>query len=186
MNPTDEALMAQVRSGDVRKLALLFERHHRRLYRFFRHLNPDAQAAEDLVQDVFFRILRHRETYDESRPFAAWMYQIARNARAERGRGAHRELHLVDAPEFDEPAGPEPNPEQCLGRSQQIGLLHRALRALPEDKRELLVMTRFQELKYSQIADILGCEIGAVKVRIYRAMRALGQAYEQLSGEKAS
>jgi RNA polymerase sigma-70 factor (ECF subfamily) len=64
--------------------------------------------------------------------------------------------------------------------------LRRALAQLPVEKRELLVLSRFQNLKYSEIAQILDCEIGAVKVRIYRAVRELGQIFNQLSGEKAS
>jgi len=64
--------------------------------------------------------------------------------------------------------------------------LRRALDRLPLDKREVLVLSRFQNLKYSEIADILGCEVGAVKVRVFRAIRELGEIFGELTGERAS
>jgi len=188
--PTDEALMAQVRSGDLRKLALLFERHHRPVYNFFRHMTGDSDLSQDLTQDVFFRILRYRHTYEDGRPYAAWMYQIARNAKTDAAQKRKGELRRVNDPnedeEMPEPVSLRPGIEETLGRRQEIRLLRRALERLPEEKRELLVLSRFQNLKYESIAQILGCDAGAVKVRVYRAVRALGQIYLELSGEKAS
>jgi RNA polymerase sigma factor (sigma-70 family) len=191
VNPTDEALMAQVRGGDLRKLAILFERHHRRVYNFFVHMNSDRDASEDLAQELFFRILRYRQSYDETRPFAAWMYQIARNLNTEQVQKRKPELQLVTGNGEDEaivaePASNDIGAEEALRKQQEIGLLKNALGRLPSEKREILVLSRYQDLKYEEIAQILGCEVGAVKVRVYRAVRALSQIYLELSGEKAS
>jgi len=68
----------------------------------------------------------------------------------------------------------------------EIGILKRAMAMLPLEKRELLVLSRYQNLKYEEIAQILGCDVGAVKVRVYRAVRALGQIYFELAGQRAS
>jgi RNA polymerase sigma-70 factor (ECF subfamily) len=76
--------------------------------------------------------------------------------------------------------------DENLKRKQEITLLKRAMSLLPLEKRELLVLSRYQNLKYEEIASILGCDVGAVKVRVYRAVRALGQIYFELAGEKAS
>jgi RNA polymerase sigma factor (sigma-70 family) len=192
VNINDEALMAQVREGDLRKLAILFERHHRPLYSFFVHMNGDPDLSEDLVQDVFFRLLRYRHTYDETRPFAAWMYQVARNASYDHAQKRRGELQLAIEGGDDEdraarePVSMEPDAEQRLRKRQEVHLLKKALERLPDDKREVLVLSRFQNLKYEEIASILGCEVGAVKVRVYRATRALGQIYFELAGERAS
>jgi RNA polymerase sigma factor (sigma-70 family) len=191
LNPTDEALMAQVRGGDLRKLAILFERHHRRVYNFFVHMNGDRDVSEDLAQEVFFRMLRYRSGYDEKRPFAAWMYQIARNLNNDRAQRRKGELQLVTADGEEESTPNEPRSgeigaEEALRKQQEVALLKRALERLPGDKREILVLSRFQDLKYEEIARILGCEIGAVKVRMYRAVRALSEMYQQLAGERAS
>jgi RNA polymerase sigma-70 factor (ECF subfamily) len=191
LNPTDEALMAQVRGGDLRKLAILFERHHRRVYNFFVHMNGDRDVSEDLAQEVFFRMLRYRSGYDEKRPFAAWMYQIARNLNNDRAQRRKGELQLVTADGEEESTPNEPRSgeigaEEALRKKQEVVLLKRALERLPGDKREILVLSRFQDLKYEEIARILGCEIGAVKVRVYRAVRALSEMYQQVAGERAS
>ena len=69
---------------------------------------------------------------------------------------------------------------------QEVALLHRALAALPREKREVLVMSRFQDLKYDEIASVLKCEVGTVKVRVYRALRELGDRFFALGGERAS
>jgi RNA polymerase sigma factor (sigma-70 family) len=188
VSATDNALMAQVSAGELAKLAVLFERHHRGLFRYFVSLNRDRELSEDLVQDVFFRILRYRASYDAARPFTAWMYQIARRANLDRGR--ERRGEVVGIEEFAERHGElvsaEPGPEQHAAAGQNLGLLQRALDLLPPDKREILILSRFQELKYDEIAAVLDCEVGAVKVRVYRAMRALEQIYFALEKEKAS
>jgi RNA polymerase sigma factor (sigma-70 family) len=188
VSATDNVLMAQVGAGELAKLAVLFERHHRGLFRYFVSLNRDRELSEDLVQDVFFRILRYRASYDPSRAFTAWMYQIARRANLDRGR--ERRGEVVGIEEFVERQGElasaGPGPEECAATTQNLGLLRRALDLLPPDKREILILSRFQELKYEDIAAVLDCEVGAVKVRVYRAMRALEQIYFALEREKAS
>ena len=80
VNTGDNAVMAEVSAGQVARLAVLFERYHRALFRYFVSMNGDREQAEDLVQEVFFRMLRYRTSYDPAQSFTAWMYQIARNA----------------------------------------------------------------------------------------------------------
>jgi RNA polymerase sigma-70 factor, ECF subfamily len=192
VNSPDNLLMTQVRDGDLRKLAILFERYHKALYNFFVHMNGNRDLSEDLVQDVFFRILRYRHTYDGKHPFTAWMYQIARNTHVDHARKNKGELQMItDRGEEEdktvrEPVSPLPGAEESLRKRQEVRLLRRALDRLPEDKREVLVLSRFQNLKYDEIAQVLGCEVGAIKVRVYRATKALGEIYFQLAGEKAS
>lgn len=182
----DGQLMLAVQAGDVAQLSVLFERHHRRLFRFFVRLSGDRQTAEDLVQEVFFRMLKYRLTYTSGGQFIAWMYRIARNvhldglARQREEAGAGPEDALESAPS----AGP--GPEERLRSAQQVQLLRRALHSLPVEKREVLVLSRYQNLKYDEIASVLNCEVGAVKVRVYRALKELGQAFFLLAGEKAS
>jgi RNA polymerase sigma factor (sigma-70 family) len=185
---TDNALMEQVRAGELPKLAVLFERHHRALFRYFVSLNRDRELSEDLVQDVFFRILRYRATYDPAKAFTAWMYRIARRASLDRARDRRGEVIGIEAAteRRGEPASPAPGPEERAAKMQNLGLLQRALDLLPADKREILVLSRFQEMKYEEIAAVLDCEVGTVKVRVYRAVRALEQIYFALEKEKAS
>src|SRR3982750_4639712 len=92
--------MGQVSSGEVSQMAILFERHHRALFRYVVSMNRNRGLAEDLVQDVFFRMLRYRTTYDPAQSFTAWMYQIARNAGVDQIR--KRTAEVVDIDEFNE------------------------------------------------------------------------------------
>jgi RNA polymerase sigma-70 factor (ECF subfamily) len=180
----DNAVMAQVSAGQVSQLAVLFERHHRSLFRYFVSMNSAREQAEDLVQDVFFRMLRYRESYDPAQSFTAWMYQIARNAGVDqvRKRGPAEVIDIDAVQQRDMSLGPE----ECVARGQDLALLRRAMGQLPNDKREILVLSRFQGMKYEDIAEVLGCEVGTVKVRVYRAIRALEQIYFALEKEKAS
>lgn len=188
MNATDNAVMAQVSGGEVAKMAVLFERHYRALFRYFLSMNRNRELSEDLVQDVFFRMLRYRASYDPRQSFTAWMYQIARNANVDQAQ--KRKAEVVGIDEFDErrpePASGAPGPEEIAAKDQNVALLKRALEMLPQEKREILVLSRFNEMKYEEIALVLGCEAGTVKVRVFRAMRALEQIYFALAKEKSA
>lgn len=181
--------MARVRDGDVEPLALLFDRHHRALFRFFLHLCGSAPVAEDLVQEVFFRILKFRGTYrddDREGRFTAWMYQIARNVHTDHLRKKQAEMPLRDDRAERDPADPGASADLRLIKAADLALLRRALARLPADRRELLVLCRYQNLPYEQVAEILQCETGAVKTRVFRAMRQLSEIFMGLSGRRAS
>lgn len=180
-SPADELLMFEVRDGDLAKLGVLFERHHRTLYNFFLRLTSDRQASEDLVQEVFLRILKYRHTYRGENSFGAWMYRIARNARADHHRKPKREVPMPeDNQDF---VSPELTAGDHVERDQELDLLHRALSNLTEDKREVLLLSRFQDLKYEEIAGMLGCAVGTVKARVHRAIKDLRQNFLELSSE---
>ncbi|HLJ14184.1 MAG TPA: RNA polymerase sigma factor [Bryobacteraceae bacterium] len=188
MESPDNALMAQVRDGDVGRLAVLFERHHRPLFHYFIRLNGNRDLSEDLVQDVFFRMLRYRHTYKDGYPFTAWMYQIARNARIDHAQKRKAEVVSLEdrVNNSEEPASAAPGAEEGLRFRQNVSLLKRALARLPVEKREVLILSRYQNLKYEEIAGVLGCEVGTVKVRVYRAVRALSEIFNELAGERTA
>ena len=174
----DEDLMLQVREGVGEMLGVLFDRYQSPLLNFYCRLTGDRTASEDLVQDVFFRILKYRHSYRPGTPFRAWMYQIARNARQD----YHRK-HPQSLP-FEPEMSPAVLSTDSADADQQAALLHRALLMLPDAKREVLVLSRFQELKYEEIARLLDCEVGTVKVRIHRALRELRGIFEKLTSGK--
>src|SRR5688572_10848095 len=180
----DSLLMARVRDGEVATLAVLFERHHRALFQFFSRLTGSREVSEDLVQDVFFRILKYRLTYQPGSAFTTWMYQIARNAHLDQAKKRRIEMPIPDGGEERqwEPASHEAGADQKLSRDQEVGLLRRALDALPEEKRQVLVLSRFQHLKYEEIGQIMQCDARTVKVRVFRAIRELGKHYFELAG----
>ena len=170
----DEDVMLQVRDGEVQMLGVLFDRYHAPLFNFYSKMTQDRTVSEDLVQEVFLRILRYRQTYRPGTAFRTWMYQIARNTRIDQIRKVRPESPLTA-----EPLAPT-RASDAAERQQEAQLLQRALMQLPEDKREILILSRFQELKYEEIARLLGCETGAVKVRVHRALQQLREVYMSL------
>jgi len=170
----DEDLMLEVRNGAGETLGVLFDRYHTPLYNFYSKLTGDRTLSEDLVQEVFLRILKYRQSYQPGTPFRAWIYQIARNARVDHYRKSPK--HITFEPEMMPPVMPKDSAQH----SEEAELLHRALMQMPEEKREILILSRFQELKYDEIARLLGCELGTVKTRIHRAIQELRQTFHQL------
>src|SRR5215467_14541162 len=133
MTETDENLMLAVRAGDVSKLGLLFDRHHRALFDFFARMTGSRSLADDLVQDVFFRILKYRDTFREESRFKAWMFRIARTARFDHYRKHETETDLPDETAQALPST-SPFPGHDLEHEQQTVILQRALHKLPADK----------------------------------------------------
>ena len=182
---SDTVLMREVRNGRTGALATLFERHHARLYRFCLRLIGNRQTAEDLVQDVFMRMLKYRATFRDDVAFGPWMFRIARNACTDHLRRSVREgspdrssaAPIEDLPAADRCAAAED------GRAE---LVRRALLSLPLERREVLVLSRYEFKSYEEIAHALGCSVGAVKLRAHRAIKQLREVYLELAGEEAA
>jgi RNA polymerase sigma-70 factor, ECF subfamily len=175
---TDETLMDAVRTGDLAQLGILFERHHRALFDFLVRMTGNASAAEDLVQDVFVRVLKYRATWRGEGRFETWLFRIARNARADYFRTRPADAPIDEAAERPSVA---PLPGDLLARNRDVARLQRALMLLREDKRELIVLARYRGMKLEAIADVLGIEVGAVKVRIHRAVKELRDIFLRLN-----
>jgi RNA polymerase sigma factor (sigma-70 family) len=182
---TDQSLMQQVRDGDVGKLGILFERHHGMLFSFLLRLTGDRTLSEDLVQEVFVRLLKYRHTYRGESQFTTWMFQIARNLRVDHFRKHRREGDLNEEQATDY-ASPDPTPGEQVVQNQEARLLKDALSRLSPEKREVLLLTRFHNLKHEEIAEILGCSVPSVKARVFRAMQDLRESYFELTGERVS
>lgn len=180
---SDEAVMLEIREGEVGKLSILFERHHRALFNYFVRLTSNRELSEDLVQDVFLRILKYRDTYQAKTSFTAWMYQVARSAHIDNLRKKKPE-HAWNE-DMPEPQSTDVLADEKIRKRQEVELLEKALARLPVEKRELLILTRFRNVKYQEIGQMLGCDANAVKLRVYRAVRALSEVFQELSGERA-
>lgn len=171
--------MLAVREGDLAKLGALFDRYHAGLFGFLSRMTGDRAVAEDLVQEVFVRILKYRATYRDGGSFETWLFRIARNARSDyfRRRTTTEPLgdDALDVPDLT--AGPA----RLLERERDVVRLKRALMLLRDDKRELIVLARYQAMKREHIAELLGIDVGTVKVRLHRALRELRQIYDELS-----
>ena len=175
--------MMKVKDGDLDKLGLLFERYNRPLYSFFYRKTFESQLSEDLVQSVFERMLKYRTTYSGTGSFTTWMFSIARNAHIDHYRKEKRrkEDEILDEERIpgEVPAGYAEMDE----RNQKKVLLEKAIEQLDEEKREVVLLSRFEGLRYQEIAEIQGVTESAVKVRMFRAMKDLKQIVTTLSEE---
>ena len=178
---TDDAAMLEVKDGRVERLAILFERHHLQLFNFFLRLTGSRPTSEDLVQEVFIRLLKYRQTYRGEDKFVPWMYRIAHNAHVDHMRRCKEAFPLDE--QFEEVRSPETGPEERTGRAEEAVLVSQALARLPQDKRRILVLSRFENLKYREIAELLDCPVGTVKAMVHRAVKELGEIYAGLTKE---
>jgi RNA polymerase sigma-70 factor (ECF subfamily) len=173
--------MRQVRGGRTAALATLFERHHARLYRYCLRMTGNRSAAEDLVQDVFMKMLKYKATFKDDSELVPWMFGIGRNACLAHLRRAASD-HVTDS-DVESAAQPEEAAESAAHDGQDE-LVRRALQRLPDDRREVLVLSRYEYKSYDEIAMLLECSVGAVKVRAHRAMKQLREIYLDMAGER--
>ncbi|EDY80995.1 RNA polymerase sigma factor, sigma-70 family [Verrucomicrobiia bacterium DG1235] len=185
----DEILMLQVREGDLDKLSQLFERYSGMLYSFFMKRSGVHTLSEDLTQEVFLRILKYRRSYHPGSSFKAWLFTIARNIQYKHWtKGKSRRNVIREEPPADErfePIDEGIRPDDQASRSEETELLYEALEKLPEEKRQLVVMRRIQDLEYAEMARILGCETNLLKVRVHRAVVELTKQLKSLTKERS-
>ncbi len=177
---TDNAIMLRVKAGDLDKMGLLFERHHRALYGFLFHMTYQREASEDMVQNVFYKMLKYRNTFTGQGEFIAWMFQIARNTLKDLGKKNKYNVQQYPAEEMAEHIGGGTSADEHLEKKQEKATLYKAMASLSDDHREVLTLSRLQELKYHEVGQILGITEVAAKTRAFRAMQELKNIYTKI------
>ena len=183
MNPfSDNILMLKVKEGELDQLGLLFERYHKQLFRFFLNYHQSAEC-QDLVQTVFLRIMKYRQKFRaEEGEFKTWMFRIARNVNMDLFKKQKR--NRTEAIE-NYTSQFTSNEHFSIGEEkEEIVKLRKALKNLNEEKREVLVLSKMEGLTYKEIGNVLECSEGAVKVRVFRALKDLRQEYFLLEKNK--
>jgi RNA polymerase sigma-70 factor (ECF subfamily) len=172
---SDEKIMLQVREGQLSELTELFERYNVPLYNFFLRLTLDKALSEDLTQDLFYRVLRYRQSFEPaSGTFRSWVYRMARNIYSDHLRQGLKVPGGV--------SGSEEGLERVAGQDvpyseDRFERLDAAMAGLSPDQREILVLTRYQGLKYDEISKIKEISVPAIKVQVFRALRKLRDLY---------
>jgi RNA polymerase sigma-70 factor (ECF subfamily) len=185
--PTDEALMSAFAAGDEAAFRTLFERHSSATLSFLYGCMSNRELAEDLLQETFSRVCRHRDDWTagarggEGDSFRAWLFAIARNIARDAGRRATVRKRAAEELESNgrtiptegiAPA-PEPPPDEKVANERTARKLLAALDDLPAAQREAFVMVRLKELSYEEVATALGTTVAASKMRVARATAAL-------------
>ena len=158
---SDEALTRAIRDGDMDAFDVLYARYEVRLFAYVRRFVDDRGRAEDIFQEVFMAVLRDR-TFDPARGrFAAWLFTVARNRCRMEHRKGSRESRALDA--LPRPAEAS---EPAYAEADQV---RRAMDALPDGQRQLLLLKQVAELTYREIASVLGVAEGTIKSRLHAA-----------------
>ena len=176
---SDNALMIKVKDGHLDSLGLLFARYKRPLFGFFYGMSKDAGLCEDLVQNVFYRILKYRYLFRGDGNFRTWMFHIARNVNHDNFR--KDKLSNSDPVElWEDKISTDENRGTQYERDEELELLLVAMGRLSVEKREILMLSKYQEKKYKEIGENLGCLERAVKVKVFRALQELKGVYTEL------
>lgn len=174
-NLSDEALMQLVAEGNFDMMQHLFKRYNKRIYNFTLLLIKDQEISKDITQDTFYKVIKHRHTYKNTR-FSAWIYTIARNLCNDYfNNQTKKEAYFTDLRTTYN--GIEETSES-MGNEDQ---LMQALNNLSLADKELIVMSKFQKMKYQEIAEVIGTSTGAVKTRTHRAMLKLRAQYFKIN-----
>jgi len=180
---SDEQLIEWVARGDASCLGTLFERHNRSVYQFCRQMTRQSVQSEDLVQEIFLKILRKAGSFRQQGSFKAWMFNIARNTTLDYLRQAKRRDELVPVDASTEPVVVDYRSAEVTAAGQQnISLVARAIGNLPTAVQEVIWLGRFEFDTYEELGQALGCKPGAARVRMHRAMQQLNVEFESING----
>jgi len=175
----DAELMLRVKEGDGASFSILLEKHRLPVIHFLYRMVQDQGVAEELAQEVFLRVYRSRESYEPTAKFTTWLFRIATHMALNALRdGKHRRAEeRLDDDSSDLPArqvsDQQPSVEQRMLHQARMEEIRRAVAMLPEKQRAAVLMHKYQEMEYSQIAKALNCSESAIKSLLFRAYETL-------------
>lgn len=190
---SSEALMARYKEGDAKAFEMLLTRHERAVFNFIFRMVRNRELANDLLQETFLRVVKNAARYSQKAKFTTWLYTIARNQCIDALRKASHRRH----PSLDQPMGRDPEGrtlmEKLPGRggdgfertdaTELRGRIDAALERLSEEQREVFVMRQFQQLKFKEIAVVVGVSENTIKSRMRYALENLRSTLADYAGE---
>lgn len=162
--------MKQVAAGNISKASILFDRYHLNVYNYLLKVNKDKMLAEDLTQNVFEKMIKYKSSYNGQKSFKAWLFTIVRNANIDHHR--KRKYDSLDD-KFLTVKTTEKDAQAQLEVKENKEQLLAAMNLLAEDEKELLILSKFERLKYSEISKMLGMTESALKVKAHRSIKKL-------------
>lgn len=188
----DAQLMLRVKDGDDESFRVLLEKHRNPVVHFVYRMVQDQAVSEELAQEVFLRVYRSRGTYEPTARFTTWLFRIAthlalnwlRDGRNERGH-----QRLDDDRDGEMPAREvsdrTPSVEQRMVYQARLQEIRDAIALLPEKQRAAVLMHKYEEMEYAQIAGVLQCSESAVKSLLFRAYETLRRRLAHMVTEGA-
>jgi RNA polymerase sigma-70 factor (ECF subfamily) len=185
---TDAEVMLRVKAGDQSAFDYLVQKYRRPLVSFMYRMARNTAAAEDLAQEVFLRVYRSRQTYEASAKFTTWLYRIATNLAVNHARDTRHERPevTVSLDEPDEETGTTLDvadgtitAEEALLRRERMAAIRSKVEALPERQKLAVIMHKYQQMDYKQIADVLKLSESATKSLLFRAYQTLREQLKE-------
>jgi RNA polymerase sigma-70 factor, ECF subfamily len=185
---SDAEIMLRAKAGDQSAFDYLVQKYRRPIVSFMYRMARNAAAAEDLAQEVFLRVYRSRESYEASAKFTTWLYRIATNLAVNHARDTRHERPevTVSLDEPDEESGttlelPDGtlSAEQMIVRRERMMAIRRKVDALPEQQRLAVIMHKYQEMDYKEIAEVLKKSESATKSLLFRAYETLREQLKE-------
>ena len=175
----DTELMVRVKEGDGASFGVLLDKHRSPVVHFLYRMVQNHAVAEELAQEVFLRVYRSRSTYEPTAKFTTWLFRIATHLALNSLRDGKNERlqERLDDNSSDMPVRQvsdlRPSVEQSLVYQAKLDEVRRAIAALPEKQRAAVLMHKYEEMEYTQIAKVLSCSESAVKSLLFRAYETL-------------
>ena len=187
---TDQQLVQRAQRGDLRAFDLLVLKYQGRIGALVSRYIADAGEVEDVTQEAFIKAYRALSKFRGDSAFYTWLYRIAANAAKNhlvaKGRRPGADATIEDAEAFDDGGvvSETSSPEAMAMGDELAAVVEQSLQALPEELRAALTLRELEGLSYDDIAEVLGCPVGTVRSRIFRAREAIDeQVRQQISGD---
>ena len=181
-------VVAAAQRGDEQAFAAIVEHYRQAIFALAWRMTYDAGRAEDFAQEVFLRLWRKLGSFDLSKPLRPWLMRLATNTcinLLKRKRLPTVSVHAdEDGGDWREPADDAPLADELAEKAELLEHLERAIAELPEDYRVAVTLRHVQGLSYDEISQALGCPLGTVKVRLFRARERLGKLMAPLLGDE--
>jgi RNA polymerase sigma-70 factor, ECF subfamily len=179
---SDAQVMLRVKAGDQSAFDYLVQKYRRPMLSFMYRMAHNTAVAEDLAQEVFLRVYRSRENYEASAKFTTWLYRIASNLAVNHARDTRhqRPENTVSLDEPDQESGltmdvPDDSltAEESIVKRERLAAIRQRVQALPERQRTAVIMHKYQQMDYRQIAEVLKLSESAIKSLLFRAYETL-------------
>lgn len=195
MSESDEELMAAFQSGSEEAFKTLFDRYAARLFNFSLRFFRSNEEAEDVAQEVLLRVFHKKERFDTSKPFRPWIFTIASRMISNRLRDKKRHPHLSldkttendegEELKLDPVESPQLRPDSIREGVEITDAVQRAIEALPENQRAAILLARYEEMSYEEIAQSMSTSVSSVKSLLFRARITLTKILAPFSPEQA-
>ena len=187
LNPlSDNELMLKVKSGEIARLGLLFERYHKPLFGFFYRSTRQAEISEDLVQNVFEKILKSRKLFRGDGKFSTWMYTIARNEMVDHFKRSKRMPELSQIEVEQQEGETEPGYFEVEQKKEELKLLQFAFGKLEDEQQQLITLSKYQGLSYREVGEVMKVSEGNARIKVFRAMQNLKTIYRKIEKQVLS